>query len=338
MPVRAREQGLYRGGATGAHNAITDVPGVAVGHTTIRTPPQVHTGASAIRFGDVNPNAPLAAGLHVGNGYGKLIGATQLVELGRIEAPIVLTSTLSAFRAADALVTWMLDRPDCRQVRSFNPVVGECNDGALSDIRARPITTGHVLDALSSARPGVVAEGSVGAGTGLVTMGFKAGIGTASRVLELGSDAVTVGVLVQANFGGVLRVHGTTLPAPEPAPAGGEEPLPGAGSEQGSCMIIVASDAALDARQLQRVAARAVFGLGRVGASYSHGSGDYAIAVGTRATPHLLPDQSLDPIFGAVLDATEEAVLNALLAGAPTTGYDGRTVPALAQVWPAAGG
>lgn len=322
MPGRARQHGLYAAaGTTGAQNAITDVPGVRVGHTTIRNPPQVHTGVSAVRIGDVNPNAPLPAGLHVGNGFGKFIGATQIAELGQIEAPIVLTSTLSAFRVADAMVSWMLQRQDCAGVRSFNPVVGECNDGVLSDIRSRPVSADHVHAALDSATDGPVPEGGVGAGTGMMAMGFPAGIGTSSRVVALGSTSVTLGVLVLANFGGRLRLGGRIV---DPL-----RRLPGA--QAGSCIVLVATDAALDARQLTRLAARSVFALGRVGASYSHGSGDYGLAVSTRSGTSAHPDDQLDGLFTATLDATEEAVLNCLIAAEPVSTSNG-IVPALRTV------
>jgi D-aminopeptidase len=263
----------------------------------------------------------LVVGVFTGNGYGKLIGATQLSELGQLETPIVLTATLSAFRAADAVVSWMLDRADCAEVQSMNPVVGECNDGFLSDIRARPIQETHVRAAIDSAAGGVVAEGCVGAGTGTGALGYKAGIGTASRRLELAGAGVTVGVLVQANFGGRLRLRGRIVPRPADV---------GKPSDDGSCMIVVATDAALDARQLGRVARRAVYSLGRVGASYSNGSGDYGIAFSTRsgaAAP--IADALLSPLFEATLDIVEEAVLNSLLAAATTTGVHGRTLYAL---------
>lgn len=321
---RARELGLAVGGfEPGPLNAITDVAGVRVGHTTVRRPPGIHTGVTAIVPGSVSPPAPLPAGMFAGNGYGKLIGATQLSELGQLETPIVLTATLSAFRAADALVSWMLDRADCAEVQSMNPVVGECNDGFLSDIRARPIQESHVRAALDSASGGAVAEGCVGAGTGTGALGYKAGIGTASRRLDLAGAEVTVGVLVQANFGGKLRVRGRLVP--KPAVHTTDQP-----SEDGSCMIVVATDAPLDARQLTRVARRAVYGLGRVGASYSHGSGDYGIAFSTRP-PAGAPtgDAQLSPLFEATLDIVEEAVLNSLLAAATTTGVRGRTLYAL---------
>jgi D-aminopeptidase len=274
----------------------------------------------------VGPHTPLPAAVFTGNGYGKLIGTTQLTELGTLETPILLTSTLSAFRVADALVGWMLERPGCGGVQSLNPVVGGCNDGHLSDIRARPVHEEHVRAALDSASGGPVAEGCVGAGTGTVALGFKAGVGTASRTPALADGDCAVGVLVQANFGGTLRVLGRTL-TPRSVDVGADVPVPSA--DTGSCVIVVATDAPLDARQLTRVARRAVFALARTGAAYSHGSGDYAIAFGTRPDGVPVADTGLGPLFEAVLDAVEEAVLNSLLAATTTTGFGGRTVPAL---------
>ncbi|WP_345628404.1 P1 family peptidase [Streptomyces thinghirensis] len=324
---RARDLGIVIGpSATGPFNAITDVPGVRVGHTTVRRPPDVHSGVTAVVPDLAGPHTPVPAGVFTGNGYGKLIGTTQLSELGTLETPILLTSTLSAFRVADALVGWMLQRPGCEGVQSLNPVVGECNDGLLSDIRARPVHEEHVRAALDTASGGPVAEGCVGAGTGTVALGFKAGVGTASRTPGLACGGFTVGVLVQANFGGTLRVLGRTL-TPRTAGVGAEAPVPA--GDTGSCMILVATDAPLDARQLTRVARRAVFALARTGAAYSHGSGDYAIAFGTRPDGAPVADAGLGPLFEAVLDAVEEAVLNSLLAATTTTGFGGRTVPAL---------
>ncbi|MGV4890273.1 P1 family peptidase [Streptomyces viridosporus] len=325
---RARDLGIVIGHtATGPLDAITDVPGVRVGHTTVRRQPDVHSGVTAVVPDAVDPRAPLPAGVFTGNGYGKLIGTTQLTELGALETPVLLTSTLSAFRVADALVGWMLERPGCEEVQSLNPVVGECNDGFLSDIRARPVHEEHVRAALDAASGGPVAEGCVGAGTGMVALGFKAGIGTASRTPELGGRSFTVGVLVQANFGGTLRVLGRTVtPRSLGLDAGGPAPA----AETGSCMIVVATDAPLDARQLTRLARRAVFALARTGAAYSHGSGDYAVAFGTRPGAGApVADAELGPLFEAVLDGVEEAVLNSLLAATTTTGFGGRTVPAL---------
>ncbi|MFD4257890.1 P1 family peptidase [Streptomyces sp. NPDC058534] len=324
---RARDLGVVIGsGAPGPRNAITDVPGVRVGHTTVRRPPDVHSGVTAVVPDLVGPQTPLPAGVFSGNGYGKLIGTTQLTELGALETPVLLTSTLSAFRVADALVGWMLRQPGCEEVRSLNPVVGECNDGFLSDIRTRPVHEEHVQAALDTATGGPVAEGCVGAGTGTVALGFKAGVGTASRTPEPGGRRCTVGVLVQANFGGTLRVLGRTL-TPRSLDVGADGPGPGA--DAGSCMIVVATDAPLDARQLTRVARRAVFALARTGAAYSHGSGDYAVAFATRPGSAQVADADLNPLFEAVLDAVEEAVLNSLLAATTTTGFDGRTAPAL---------
>ncbi|MET7480371.1 P1 family peptidase [Streptomyces sp. NPDC005648] len=330
-PRRARELGLVIGDLpTGAHNALTDVPGIRVGHTTLTRPPRVHSGVTAIVPDGVGPAAPLPAGVFAGNGYGKLIGTTQIAELGVLETPVLLTSTLSAFRAADALVGWMLERPEGADARSLNPVVGECNDGLLSDIRSRPVREEHVRAALDTASGGPVAEGCVGAGTGTAALGFKSGIGTSSRRLRLAGRDVTLGVLVQANFGGTLRLLGRTLtpadvglPASEPGPRTVPEPTP----DNGSCMIVAATDAPLDARQLTRLARRAVYALGRVGAAYGHGSGDYALAFGTRppGAPAAVPDHELDPLFIAVLDAVEEAVLNSLLTATTTTGPYGDT-------------
>ncbi|MFF8778952.1 P1 family peptidase [Streptomyces sp. NPDC015140] len=325
---RARDLGVVIGSGTpGPRNAITDVPGVRVGHTTVRRPPDVHSGVTAVVPDLVGPRTPLPAGVFSGNGYGKLIGTTQLTELGALETPVLLTSTLSAFRVADALVGWMLRRPGCEEVRSLNPVVGECNDGFLSDIRARPVHEDHVRAALDSAAAGSVAEGCVGAGTGTVALGFKAGVGTASRTPEAGGRRRTVGVLVQANFGGTLRVLGRTLTPDSLGVVGADSAGPVA--DAGSCMIVVATDAPLDARQLTRVARRAVFALARTGAAYSHGSGDYAVAFATRPGDAPVADADLNPLFEAVLDAVEEAVLNSLLAATTTIGVDGRTAPAL---------
>ncbi|MET8893908.1 P1 family peptidase [Streptomyces albogriseolus] len=324
---RARDLGLVIGPApTGPLNAITDVSGVRVGHATVRSLPDVHSGVTAVVPDGVRPGVPVPGGVFVGNGYGKLIGSTQLAELGELETPVLLTSTLSAFRVADALVGWVLEEPGCEGVLSLNPVVGECNDGFLSDIRSRPVREEHVRAALDGASAGPVGEGCVGAGTGTVALGFKAGIGTSSRTPEVADRLFTVGALVQANFGGTLRVLGRTL---TPGALGMEDAGPPA--ETGSCMIVVAMDAPLDARQLTRVARRAVFALARTGAAYSHGSGDYAVAFTTTrpgAAPPLA-DADLSPLFEAVLDAVEESVLNSLLAATTTTGYAGRTVPAL---------
>jgi D-aminopeptidase len=313
---RARSLGVVVGPLpTGPLNAITDVEGVLVGHTTIDDGAALRTGVTAIV---PRPVRPLPAAVHTGNGYGKLVGSTQVDELGVLESPIVLTGTLSVFRAADAVLTYLMGLHPGGL--SFNPLVGETNDGFLSDIRRRPITERHVLDALEGASGGLPAEGCVGAGTGTTALGFKAGIGTSSRRQVVDGVPVTVGALVQANFGGVLTVRGVPMPVEELVPGAGRPEPPG-----NSCMIVVATDAPLDARQLGRLARRAIFAMGRVGASYSHGSGDYAIAFSTASRSPVLPDAALDPVFAAVLDAVEEALLNSLFMATTTTGVHGHT-------------
>ncbi|TYC23379.1 P1 family peptidase [Micromonospora sp. MP36] len=303
---------------------MTDVAGVVVGHTTIDNGRDLHTGVTAVVPGQLGPGRwSLPAAVYVGNGYGKLVGSTQVDELGVLESPIVLTATLSVFRAADALLTYLMHRrPDGL---SFNPLVGETNDGHLSDIRRRPITEEHVLDAITHASGEPPAEGCVGAGTGTTALGYKAGIGTSSRTVQVGDRSVTVGALTQSNFGGVLTALGVPLPVEELIPAADRTEPPG-----NSCMIVVATDAPLDARQLGRLARRAIFAMGRVGAAYSNGSGDYAIAFST-AQPDRppVPDSQLNPVFAAVLDSVEEALLNSLIAATTTSGVGGRTSHAL---------
>lgn len=300
--ARARDLGIAPGRfQPGRFNAITDVAGVRVGHTTLIEGADIRTGVTAVVPAQLVERSTLPAGLFVGNGYGKLIGATQLVELGAVETPIVLTGTLSAFRAADALVSYMLAAPGNSRLQSVNPVVGETNDGYLSDIRMRPVTENHVLSALHTAAGGPVPEGVTGAGTGTAALGFKAGIGTSSRVVQHDAlpDPTHVGVLLQANFSGTLRVLGVPI---EPGAALTDMPSGAAESTHppgNSCMIVVATDAALDARQLGRLARRAVFGMARAGSDFAGGSGDYAIAlsVGTGTTP---AEVGLEPLFAAV--------------------------------------
>lgn len=311
LPRRARDLGIIIGAVpSGRHNAITDVEGVLVGHTTIDDGDDLHTGVTAV----VPAELGLPAAVYAANGYGKLVGSTQVNELGILESPIILTATLSVFRAADALLTYLMSADP--NGLSFNPLVGETNDGYLSDIRRRPISERHVLDALEHASDGPVAEGCVGAGTGTTALGFKAGIGTSSRLVESGGAALaTIGVLVQANFGGVLTVQGVRIPVREQ-----DEP-PG-----NSCMIVVATNAPLDARQLRRLARRAIFAMGRVGASYSHGSGDYAIAFSTASSQRpRIPDERLNPFFAGVMDGVEEALLDSLFTAKTTTGVHGHT-------------
>lgn len=322
-PARVRDLGIVPGTLpTGPRNAITDIPGVRVGQVTLHQGTRLHTGVTAIVPDQLRERKALPAGLFVGNGYGKLVGATQLAELGAIETPIVLTGTLSAFRAADALVTYMLALPGNEEMRSVNPVVGETNDGYLSDIRARPVTERMVLDALEEAKGGPVVEGCVGAGAGTTALGFKAGIGTSSRIADAPGGPVTVGALAQANFGGTLTVLGVPIDADEALAGVRDAGEPTDEPRGNSCMLVVATDAPLESRQLDRIARRAIFAMGRVGASFSHGSGDYGIAFSTGGDR--IPDDALDPLFAATMDAVEEALLNALFMAETTRGPDGR--------------
>lgn len=347
--VRARALGVAPGIFTpGAQNAITDVTGVLVGQTTVILGDSVHTGVTAIlphagnMFFDRVP-----AAVFVGNAFGKLVGATQLKELGELETPILLTCTLCVWRVADALTTELLSMPGMENVRSINPVVGETNDGTLNAIRSRLIAPSDVHNALATASPGPVAEGSVGAGTGTIAFEWKGGIGTSSRVLPHKLGGWTVGVLVQTNFGGVLQVMG--------APVGRELGRFAYRNDvqqergDGSIMIVVATDAPLSDRNLERLAARAMMGLARTGSSESNGSGDYVIAFSTsdhvrrkvnvssygqenntpalRATAELTNDD-MSPLFQAVIESTEEAIYNSLFMATPVTNR-GRTVDAI---------
>jgi D-aminopeptidase len=329
-------------------NGITDVPGVRVGHATVVAGDSVRTGVTAIlphagnAFFDRVP-----AAIHVGNAFGKLVGATQVRELGELETPILLTCTLCVWRAADAFIAELLAMPGMDGVGSINPVVGETNDGALNAIRSRPITPDVVRRALASASSGAVAEGSVGAGAGTIAFGWKGGIGTSSRVLPRALGGWTVGVLVQTNFGGVLQVMG--------APVGRELGRYAFRSDverergDGSIMIVVATNAPVNDRNLERLAARAIMGLARTGASGSNGSGDYVIAFSTaeevrrRATPppagaasspptlratRQLANDDMSPLFQAVIEATEEAIYNSMFMATSVTSR-GRTVQAI---------
>lgn len=318
--ARARELGLAPGtGRPGRTNTIVDVPGIRVGQVTIHEGTRLHTGVTAIVPEAVDvADGRMPAGLFVGNGYGKLVGATQLVELGEIETPILLTGTLSAFRAADALVSYVLDKPGNEDVQSLNPVVGETNDGYLSDIRSRPITEAHVLEALRTAHAEPVEQGCVGAGTGTAALGFKGGIGSSSRVVDLGDfGSCTVGVLAQTNFSGTLTVRGVAITPLEALRATTDERPQG-----NSCMLVVAVDAGLDSRQLTRVATRAVFGMAHVGSDFAQGSGDYAIALDTAPAAHV-PDTHLNAVFFAVQEAVAEAVLDSLFLATTTEGFHG---------------
>jgi D-aminopeptidase len=339
---RIRELGITPGVlATGKWNAITDVDGVKVGHVTLVEGDNVRTGVTAIlpHSGNVfQDKAP--AGIVVGNGFGKLMGSTQVTELGEIETPIVLTNTLALPVAAEALIDWTLGQDGNEDVRSVNPVVGETNDGWLNDIRARAVKKESVLDALNVAESGLVEEGCVGAGTGTVCFGWKGGIGTSSRILPKSLGGYTVGALVQSNFGGVLQVDGI--------PVGKElgqyylkDELDDA-SADGSIMIVIATDAPLSDRNLKRLASRGLAGLARTGASMSNGSGDYAVAFSTnedvRRTPQRrskvwkypeVPTELMSPLFEAAIEATEEAIYNSLCMAMTMSGYRGRTINAL---------
>ena len=295
-----------------------------MGQQTVSDGRSVFSGATAVVVDDVSPAAPLRAGMFVGNGYGKFIGATQIAELGQIETPIVLTSTLSAFRAADAIVTWAL-RAHGRTMTSVNPVVGEINDSWLSAANPRPVSVDHVITAIDDASTEPVAMGNVGGGTGACALGFKGGIGSSSRIVELGSRPATIGVLAQINMDGELRALGRTV-----RPADHGLPLAGPPSADSSCVTVIAVDAAMDANLLRRLAARAVYALARVGARFSHGSGDYAVAISTSHDhPAALSPAQMSSAFEATMDAVEEAVLDALLAAAPVRSANGNTAAAL---------
>jgi D-aminopeptidase len=343
---RARDLGMEVGVfPTGPSNAITDVEGVRVGHTTVREGDSVRTGVTAVLPHGGNPYVDrVPAAIHVGNGFGKLLGVTQVRELGELETPILLTCTLCVWRAADALVEWMLEQEGMERVRSLNAVVGETNDGGLNDIRSRPIRPEHVRHAIESAATGPVEEGSVGAGTGTRAFGWKGGIGTSSRVLPEALGGFTVGVLVQSNFGGILTMNG--------APVGRElgrysfrsqvEGIDdGQGDTgQGSIMMVVATDAPLSDRNLERLAARAIMGLARTGSFAGNGSGDYVIAFSTaeevrrssdaeRLSTTEVANEEMSALFQGVVEATEEAIYNSLLKATTVTGVNGTTADAL---------
>jgi D-aminopeptidase len=341
---RARDLGIHIGIYEPSKlNAITDVAGVQVGQVTIIRGDDVRTGVTTIfpHAGNMFQQK-IAAAVYVFNAFGKLVGSTQVNELGEIETPIVLTNTLSVWDAAAAVTDWMLALPGNEQVRSINPVVGETNDGWLNDIRGRHVKAADVVRALESARSGPVEEGTVGAGTGTVAFGWKGGIGTSSRVLPANDGGYTIGVLVQTNFGGNLTIAGVPVyrelqPSQRQSSAQSEK----RNSADGSCMMVVATDAPIDARQLQRLAKRAIFGLARSGSSGSNGSGDFVIAFSTatkipaqpaasNSTPtSRLSEEELSPLFEAVAEVTEEAIDNSLLQATTVKGRDGHIIEAL---------
>jgi D-aminopeptidase len=338
---RAREYDIRIGVLPpGALNAITDVAGVRVGHTTLVQGQEVRTGVTAIvpHAGNVFQQKVPAA-VYVGNGFGKLAGSTQIEELGLLETPIILTNTLSVGTAMNAVVGYVLRQPGNEAVQSVNAVVGETNDGSLNDIRGRHVTEQHVLAAIEQAQAGPVAEGNVGAGTGTVCFGFKGGIGTASRRVPAQQGGYTVGVLVQTNFGGVLQINGAPV---------GQELEQFYLSQQlkdradGSCMIVVATDAPVDARNLERLAKRAFLGLGKTGGIATNGSGDYIVAFSTHPglrvpyapttatqTTTTLTNDGMSPLFLAVIEATEEAIINSLFKAETMQGKQQQRIEAL---------
>ena len=336
---RLRDHGVEVGVLRpGTLNAITDVPGVKVGQFTLNQGDDIRTGVTAIlpHSGNIFQEKVPAA-IYVGNGFGKLAGYTQVKELGNLETPIILTNTLSVPTAVNAVIGYTLNQTENENVRSVNAVVGETNDGYLNDIRGRHITEEHVLKAIENASTGPVAEGSVGAGTGTICFGFKGGIGTSSRVLPKQSGGYTVGVLVQTNFGGVLQVAGV-----EVGKKLGHYSDSFKYSPDGSCMMVVLTDAPLDSRNLERLAKRAMLGLSRTGGIASNGSGDYVIAVSTAEACRIpyesenpiqnvptLRNEAMTPLFLATIEATEEAILNSLSAGETMIGRDGHKIEAL---------
>ncbi len=327
---RARDYGVKIGVLnTGKYNAITDVTGIRVGQITLQEKNRINTGVTAILpHGGNIFQEKVPAAVYIGNGFGKLMGYSQVEELGNLETPIVLTNTLSVPTAANALITYTLNQAENDNVRSVNPLVGETNDGRLNDIRGRHIKEEHVLQAITTAETGRVEEGNVGAGTGTICFGFKGGIGTSSRMLPSKLGGYTVGVLVQTNFGGVLQIDGV--------PVGqelGKYYMRGQlnDSPDGSCMMVVATDAPVDARNLKRIAKRAMMGLAKTGGIASNGSGDYVIAFSTAEDlriPYrspaplleqkILGNERVSPLFLATIEATEEAIINSLFAAETT--------------------
>jgi D-aminopeptidase len=338
---RAREAGITFGILpTGPLNAITDVAGVRVGQVTINEGTSIHTGVTAIvpHGGNVYQDK-VPAGFAVGNAYGKFMGSTQIRELGEIETPIVLTNTLNVPEAAAGAIEWTLKQPGNEEVRSINAVVGETNDGYLSDIRARRVRPADAVTAIESAREGPVEEGAVGAGTGTVAFGWKGGIGTSSRKLPANLGGWTVGVLVQTNYGGVLQVAGVPV-----GQALGKYFLKdelSKGSADGSCIVVIATDAPLSDRNLERLAHRGLLGIARTGSPMTNGSGEYAVAFSTsldvRRTPERrarpspvvdVPNDQMSPLFEAAVEAAEEAAINSMFAATPVDG-NGHHVDAL---------
>lgn len=323
---------------TGQYNAITDVPGVKVGQVTLRRTDDMRTGVTAIIPHDGNLfqlKTPAAA--YVGNGFGKLAGTTQIMELGNIETPVILTNTLNVAEGISGVVDWTLAQPGNESVRSVNAVVGETNDGGLNNIRARYVTREDVIQAIESAKGGPVEEGCVGAGSGTVAFGVKGGIGTSSRVLPQSMGGYTVGVIVQSNYGGVLEIDGVPIGQMTQNYSYRSRII---ADVDGSCMIVVATDAPVDARNLERMAKRAIMGLAKTGGIASNGSGDYVIAMSVCPenliddskkfyTPTLLHNDDMSALFMATIEATEEALWDSLFCAEDTVGMNGKTVKAL---------
>ena len=336
---RVRDYGIVVGVLKpGELNAITDVEGVKVGHTTIIKGDSIRTGVTAIlpHSGNIFQQKVPAA-IYLGNGFGKLAGYSQVKELGNIETPIILTNTLGVPTASNALITYTIEHPENKEVRSVNSVVGETNDGWLNDIRGRHVTEKHILDALKNAKSGIVKEGNVGAGTGTICFNYKGGIGTSSRIIPESYGGYTVGVLVQTNFGGIFELNGVPI-----AKEMDNYPRQYTYDVDGSCMIVIITDAPLNSRNLERMAKRAMMGLAKTGGIASNGSGDYVIAIST-AKENLIPYQSdsryretkelrngaVTPLFLATIEATEEAILNSLFAAKTMKGRDGHVIQAL---------
>lgn len=338
---RARDYGITIGVMNpGKNNAITDVEGVKIGHVTKISGDIIRTGVTAILPHEGNIfQEKVPAAMFIGNGFGKMTGYSQVKELGNIEAPIILTNTLSVPTASNALISYTLGLPGNENVRSVNPIVGETNDGRLNDIRGRHIKEEDVLHAIQNAKDGRVEEGNVGAGTGTVCFGYKGGIGTSSRVIPSSLGGYTVGVLVQTNFGGVLEINGVPIGKELGRFPFRNEIL---NDVDGSCMIVVITDAPLDSRNLERLAKRAIMGLAKTGGIASNGSGDYVIALSTAKQnfiddsdasklykTEVLKNEDMSPLFMATIEATEEAIINSLFAAKTMTGYEGHKIESI---------
>lgn len=336
---RVRDHGIEIGVLKpGPLNAITDVEGVLVGHTTLIDDNHIRTGVTAIlpHSGNIFQEKVPAA-IYLVNGFGKLAGYSQVKELGNLETPIILTNTLSVPVATNALISYTLSQEENKDVRSVNAIVGETNDGYLNDIRGRHVKELHVLEAIAKAKGGPVKEGNIGAGTGTICFQYKGGIGTASRILPATIGGFTVGVLVQSNFGGIFELNGVPI-----AKELDNYPRQFTYDVNGSCMIVVATDAPVLSRNLERIAKRAIMGLAKTGGIASNGSGDYVIAFSTaeknripyssdnkKTSTEILRNEAMTPLFLATIEATEEAILNSLFAAETMKGRDGHEIIAM---------